>query len=123
MKTKQLLLRFLGLIISILGIIVALIILFNGDGQTTPCPECTLLSCVSFPPWNDYNNRWWYCDDCGIVTAEITSNPSPHLAIDCPDGSSVPVEIGTEYDRAQLERELPGFCRQFCPNVNGQFRF
>ena len=120
-KTKQIMIRFFGLIISIIGIIVAAIILLRGDGATTPCPSCTWMTCVPFPPWKDYGDRWWYCDDCGRVTADIITYPSPHLAIDCPDGTSVPVEIAADFDRDALERDLPDYCRQYCPDVNARF--
>lgn len=117
-RTKQVVIRFFGLIISIIGIMVAAIILLQGDGETTPCPECTWLSCVPFPPWNAYDDRWWYCDDCGRMTAEIVQTPSLHLAMNCPDGSSVPVEIDADFDRNELERKLPDYCREYCPEVN-----
>jgi hypothetical protein len=42
----------------------------EGDGVTNPCESCSALSCISFPPWNPQDNRWWYCDDCSQVTAE-----------------------------------------------------
>jgi hypothetical protein len=119
-KSKQIVIRFFGLIISVIGIIVTTIILLNGDGQTNPCAACTWMSCISFPPWNDYSNRWWYCDDCGLVKADIITNPSPHLDIACPDGTSVPVEISAAYDRHQLERELPTYCREYCPDVGAR---
>jgi hypothetical protein len=116
-KTKQIFIRFFGVIISVIGIIVSVIILLHGDGKSTPCPQCTWLSCVSFPPWNDYNHRWWYCDDCGLITADIITQPSPHLDLNCPDGTSVPVEISQNYERDELERQLPTYCRNFCPSV------
>lgn len=67
---KNIFARFLGLIISIAGIMAATIILLEGDGVTNPCESCSALSCISFPPWNPQDNRWWYCDDCSQVTAE-----------------------------------------------------
>jgi hypothetical protein len=114
-RTKQITIRFFGLIISIVGILVATIILLEGDGQTTPCPSCTWLSCVPFPPWNDYGDRWWYCDDCGRVTADVITSPSLHLAVDCPDGTNVPVQISEDLSRDELEKNLPDYCREFCP--------
>ena len=67
---KNIFARFFGLIISIAGIMAATIILLEGDGVTNPCESCSALSCISFPPWNPQDNRWWYCDDCSQVTAE-----------------------------------------------------
>jgi hypothetical protein len=120
---KQLCVRFLGLILSIIGIIIALILLLGGDGTTTPCPSCSWLSCVPFPPWEDQASKWWYCDQCGTVTAEIIQEPSVHLQIDCPGGVSVSVglENGEEDDRSSLEEALPAYCRQFCPEEDRRF--
>ena len=44
----------------------------EGDGANTPCKSCGALSCVAFPPWADYDNKWWYCDECGSATASAT---------------------------------------------------
>jgi len=119
-KTKQIVIRFFGLIVSIIGILIATIILLEGDGETTPCPSCSWLSCVPFPPWNDYSERWWYCDDCGNVSAEIVLEPNLHLDLECPDGRSVDVDLNSKMkvDRVELERKLPKYCRDFCQEVN-----
>jgi len=119
-QAKQLIFRFLGLIISVIVIIVSAIILLRGDGETTPCPSCTWLSCVPFPPTS--NTKWWYCDDCGRVTAEIIQNPTLHLQLDCPGGTNVAVGLDTDesLDRKELEEELPSYCREFCPSIDGR---
>lgn len=121
MKTKQVIVRFFGLIVSVIGILIATIILMEGDGQYTPCPSCTWLSCVPFPPWEGTGNKWWYCDDCERVTANIIQEPNLHLELTCPDGTSVAVGIETEYseiNRDQLIKELPSYCREYCANVD-----
>ena len=122
-RAKQLCVRFFGLIFSVIGIIIALISLLQGDGTTTPCPGCNWLSCVPFPPWEDQSSKWWYCDQCGAVTAEIISEPSLHLEIDCPGGISVAVGLdeGQDADRAALEQALPGYCREYCPEEDRRF--
>lgn len=122
-RAKQLSVRFIGLILSVIGIIIALIILLEGDGTTTPCPNCNWLSCVPFPPWEDQASKWWYCDKCGAVTAEIIKEPSVHLQIDCPNGITVAVglEDGEENDRQALEESLPAYCRKFCPEEDRRF--
>eukprot|EP00934_Nitzschia_sp_Nitz4_P009378 Nitzschia sp. Nitz4//scaffold3_size479765//314738//316522//NITZ4_000130-RA/size479765-snap-gene-1.411-mRNA-1//-1//CDS//3329550848//9368//frame0 len=118
-RAKQLSVRFLGLVVSVIGIIIAAIILLEGDGTTTPCPGCKFLSCVPFPPWESHSEKWWYCDDCGTVSAEIVSSPSLHLQMDCPDGTNVAIglEDGAELDTAALEEELPSYCREYCPSA------
>ena len=122
-QTKQIIVRFLGLIISIIVVVITAVILLEGDGQSNPCPSCTWLSCVPFPPWESQSDKWWYCDDCGRVTAEIIQSPSLHLQLDCPDGTNVSVGLNADdgVDREKLERELPSYCREFCPEID--FRF
>jgi hypothetical protein len=68
-QAKQICVRFLGLIISVISIIITAIILLGGDGTTNPCPSCTWLSCVPFPP--AANEKWWFCDQCGAVEGKI----------------------------------------------------
>eukprot|EP00542_Grammatophora_oceanica_P017669 CAMPEP_0194034180 /NCGR_PEP_ID=MMETSP0009_2-20130614/6582_1 /TAXON_ID=210454 /ORGANISM="Grammatophora oceanica, Strain CCMP 410" /LENGTH=332 /DNA_ID=CAMNT_0038674975 /DNA_START=49 /DNA_END=1047 /DNA_ORIENTATION=+ len=117
-KAKQYTVRFFGLIVSVISIVVATIILMNGDGETTPCPSCTWLSCVPFPPWK--GSTWWYCDDCGRVTAQIVYSPSLHLELKCPDSTSVAIDLdpNENLDREDLEKHLPEYCRDFCPKID-----
>jgi len=120
---KNIFARFFGLIISIAGIMAATIILLEGDGVTNPCESCSALSCISFPPWNPQDNRWWYCDDCSQVTAEARINPATGVfhALDmtCPDGTIETIDLSDlgSKDKAWLERNLPNFCRQNCKNI------
>lgn len=117
-QLKNFLARFFGLIISFFSIIITLVILLQSDGDniTTPCPNCAWLSCVPFPPWEDENNKWWYCDSCNRVSAEIVTQPNLHLAIDCPSGSVAEVDLSnhTRVDRDSLQKNLPTFCRAAC---------
>jgi membrane associated rhomboid family serine protease len=114
-RAKLITTRFLGFIISIIFIIITAVVLFTGDGINAPCPNCMWLSCVPMPPWNSQGDKWWYCDDCGRVTAEIKEKPSPHLQLDCPGGTSVAVGLKTEQvNREKIEEELPSYCREFC---------
>ena len=119
-NTKQIIVRFFGLILSVIGVLVTTIILLEGDGTTNPCPECTWLSCVPFPPWAGATNKWWYCDDCGRITADIVREPSLHLALNCPDGTGATVGLDPdqEVDRDEIVRELPKYCREYCPNID-----
>lgn len=121
-QTKQIVFRFLGVIISVISIIVTAIILLEGDGQTTPCTSCTWLSCVPFPPWEGPGEKWWYCDDCGRVSAEIVQSPSLHLQLDCPGGTNVAVGLDSNeaIDREELEMQLPSYCREYCPNIGAR---
>lgn len=113
---KHICVRFFGLIITLVAIIATLILLLNGDATKTPCPSCTWLSCVPFPPWESNNEKWWYCDDCGRVTADVVKQPSLHLEIDCPSGVSATVELDeATYSRDQVQKNLPQYCREICP--------
>lgn len=120
---KNIFARFFGLIISIAGIMAATIILLEGDGVTNPCESCSALSCISFPPWNPQDNRWWYCDDCSQVTAEARINPATGVfhALDmtCPDGTIESIDLSDlgSKDKAWLERNLPNFCRKNCNSI------
>jgi len=117
-KTKHMTMRCVGLIISVILIIITIVILMQGDGESVPCPNCAFLSCVPMPPWEGAGNKWWYCDSCGRVTAEIVDKPSLHLQLDCPDGTNVAIGLDgedDEIDRQELIDQLPDYCRQFCP--------
>lgn len=116
-RAKHVLMRSLGLLVTLLAIITTLIVLLNSDGVTTPCPSCTWLSCVPFPPWENESNKWWYCDDCGRVTADIIVEPSIHLDLYCPSGSMATVDLSDQLtiDRDELKKNLATFCRMYCP--------
>lgn len=118
---KRTTVRFFGIILTVVGLVTSLAILMNGDGQTSPCKSCDALSCMSFPPWTPPDNKWWYCDDCGAVTADARINPLTsefdQLTINCPDGDKVTLimeEYGLSTDRASLEGMLPRLCRSHC---------
>jgi hypothetical protein len=119
-RTKQFVVRFAGLIVSVVTLVTTTAVLLRGDGETNPCPGCTWLSCVPFPPWASYENKWWYCDDCGRVTADIINDPSVHLELNCPSGSTAIVDLSdTEYiDRDELVKKLPAYCREHCLKVD-----
>lgn len=115
-RAKHIFFKFFGLIFSLVALVVTLVVLLQGDGETTPCPNCTWLSCVTFPP----ANPWWYCDECGRVTAEVVSEPQLHLEIDCPSGKIGIVDLSNELDtsRNSLQKKLPSFCREYCMNTD-----
>jgi hypothetical protein len=117
-QAKQVITRFFGIIISVASITVTLIVLFNGNADKTPCPSCTWLSCVPFPPWADSDNKWWYCDDCGRVTADVVSTPTFHLDLTCPSGATAAIELDpATFDRSAASKHLPAYCREYCPLV------
>ena len=115
-RTKQFVVRFSGLILSVVALITTIVVLMHGDGKTNPCPTCTWLSCVPFPPWATESEKWWYCDDCGLVTAEIVTEPDLSLQLNCPNGDLTMVNLDDDagIDRNAIIRNLPTYCRQFC---------
>lgn len=115
-QAKQIVTRFFGIIISLVSIVTTLVVLFQGDPSKSPCPECTWLSCVPFPPWGKYDEKWWYCDECGRVTADVVSKPSLHLEVDCPSGVIAYIDLNeSDYDRNRVQKKLPQYCRVYCP--------
>lgn len=118
---KQFVTRFFGVICSIASIVATLIILMNGDATTTPSPGCTWLSCVPFPPWEPKDNKWWYCDDCGRITADLVTVPSLHLELNCPSGNIAEIALDpdeSKFDRDRVQNQLPTYCRQYCPSAD-----
>lgn len=117
-------LRFFGLIVSIIAIMATTIVLVQSDGVTSPCHGCRYISCVPFPPNAD--EKWWYCDDCDVVTADIFQSIDgtglyEQVNINCPNGDVEEIPIADEgiYDREELRRLLPSMCRNQCDEVYG----
>ena len=119
-RIKRNLFQYIGIIVSILGLSISLIVLLGGDGITTPCKSCNALSCMPFPPWVSYEKKWWYCDDCGSVTADARVDPFTEkfdqLSMQCPNGLDIIVDLdpSDENDKEWLEGNLPNFCREYC---------
>ena len=108
----------LEILVSVACIVTTLIVLLQSDATTKPCPSCTWLSCVPFPPWESNDNKWWYCDDCGRVTAEFGATLPLHLEMQCPSGGTAIIELEGEaddIDSHQVQKDLPDYCREFCP--------
>ena len=96
--------------------------LLQSDGITSPCPSCKYTSCVSFPPWNDEYNKWWYCDDCGQTTADASFSEYGYydtLLLNCPDEVQTQIDISSFFfdDMSIIQEMLPSFCRENCENV------
>mmetsp|Transcript_1930 Transcript_1930/g.4613 ORF Transcript_1930/g.4613 Transcript_1930/m.4613 type:complete len:505 (-) Transcript_1930:909-2423(-) len=116
------LVRFSGLILSVILIMVTTILLVESDGGTSPCNNCRYVSCVPFPPWA--SDKWWYCDDCDQVSADAHKVDSKALYFDaldltCPDGQITRIDISADEfsDKEVIRARLPRFCRNNCENV------
>jgi hypothetical protein len=120
-NARNTLLRFFGLIVSVIAIMVTTGLLADSDGVTSPCHGCRYISCVPFPPGDD---KWWYCDDCDAVQADLFVSSSgsglyTEIDITCPDGSIKDVIIAEDelYERSDVRKELPAYCREYCDSV------
>ena len=120
-KFKILFFRSVGLLVCMSGIIASSVFLFSGDGETNPCTTCTYMSCMTFPPWNEKTEKWWYCDSCELATAEGTldtaSGKFTKLSINCPSSNfTVDVDVDTSWPQQEkgLEELLPSLCRAHC---------
>mmetsp|Transcript_6455 Transcript_6455/g.9308 ORF Transcript_6455/g.9308 Transcript_6455/m.9308 type:complete len:336 (-) Transcript_6455:98-1105(-) len=121
-KIRSNLVKFGGLIISVLLIMITTVILVESDGATSPCHACRYVSCIPFPPLKE--NKWWYCDDCGSVAADANKvNEQAEffdsLDLTCPDGQIERISIAAEMitDQEVIRRKLPAYCRNFCESV------
>ncbi|MBV5345549.1 MAG: hypothetical protein JZU63_08495, partial [Rhodoferax sp.] len=112
--------RFSGLILSVVLIMITTGVLVDFDAGTSPCPSCRYVSCVPFPPWAGEDNKWWYCDDCSMVTADAKLDSSGYysLSMTCPDGE---IDLSDQLvtDRQWIQRQLPTMCRKYCDQVFG----
>lgn len=140
---KNNLVRFGGLIVSVVLIMTTTVILVHSDGATSPCSSCRYISCVPFPPWSEgmlsgsgdpamtlflthcfSSDKFWYCDDCDQVTADArkfnsTSQFFDTLHMTCPDGQMETINISSDkiYEANAISAQLPAYCRANCDNV------
>ena len=121
-KQISLLMRFGGLIISVVSIMITTICLSNSDGVSSSCHGCRYVSCVPFPPGSQ--DKWWHCDDCDTVTADlfVAANGSglyELVEVQCPNGDveSIPIAEHGITDREDVRAALPGYCRAHCEGV------
>eukprot|EP00339_Tiarina_fusa_P021985 CAMPEP_0116998420 /NCGR_PEP_ID=MMETSP0472-20121206/1497_1 /TAXON_ID=693140 ORGANISM="Tiarina fusus, Strain LIS" /NCGR_SAMPLE_ID=MMETSP0472 /ASSEMBLY_ACC=CAM_ASM_000603 /LENGTH=629 /DNA_ID=CAMNT_0004697565 /DNA_START=125 /DNA_END=2014 /DNA_ORIENTATION=+ len=121
-KHLNLLMRFGGLIVSVVAIMITTIFLSNSDGLSSPCHGCRYISCVPFPPGSQ--DKWWHCDDCDFVTADlfVAANGSglyEMIELKCPNGDVESISVSGEgmTDREDVRLALPGYCRAHCEDV------
>jgi len=119
-------LRFIGKLAGCIILLASLktssLYLFLSDGYTSPCPACRYTLCISFPPWNDMKDKWWYCGNCVQTTADAQVSDEGYysvLKMSCPDESEIQFEISYLYinDRNVLQQMLPSLCREYCEYI------
>lgn len=119
------LVRFFGTIMSIVLIVITLVVLINSDGERlTSCRGCRYVSCVPFPFWADYEDKWWYCDDCDVVRADArlntVTNTYTSMNLTCPDGEIIFIDLSLGSaggDQSFLQKQLPTYCRDNCNSL------
>jgi membrane associated rhomboid family serine protease len=121
-KACQTFVKFSGLIVSVISIMVTTVVLVQSDGVSSPCHGCRYISCVPFPPRAD--EKWWYCDDCDFVVADLFvdgagSGLYQEIELECPNGDIETIDIAQEgwYEREAIRRALPTYCRNHCDDV------
>jgi membrane associated rhomboid family serine protease len=117
-------LRFFGVILSVFCIIITVVILAESDGKRiSNCKGCRYVSCVPFPFWADSDNKWWYCDDCELVSADARQDSDTgfynSMELTCPDGEEVFIDLTDDRinDQQYLSKRLPNFCRDYCESL------
>ena len=120
-KFKLFFFRSVGLLVCMAGIIASSVVLFSGDGVKNPCPSCTKLSCIAFPPWKEKTEKWWYCDNCNQASAEgtIDTATGKFIALNmmCPTSGSIEtIDVDESWPQTEfgLEGMLPDLCREHC---------
>jgi len=122
-KIQHSLVRLFGTILSIALIVITFFVLIRSDGKKTPCQGCRYVSCVPFPFWAEYEDKWWYCDDCENIEVEVRqsteTNVYSSMNITCPDGEITFVDLSVDAisDKAFLQRRLPKYCRANCDSI------
>jgi len=117
--------KYFGIILTSTLMLTAFIVLMQGDGYSTPCKACSAISCVAFPPWADENSKWWYCDGCTEISADVRINSSTNefdqLTLYCPYGDIFTLDIDDGMaggkEKKWLENQLPKWCRSHCVGI------
>lgn len=107
--------RIVGALIGVALLVTSVILLWQGDHPISICKKCRFLSCVPFPLW-DVEKKWWYCDGCDNVAADILyANGTSFLEIACPYGDIATIDLmDTDPNTTVLREDLDGYCRGSC---------
>jgi hypothetical protein len=115
-KIRAVTIKFCGLIISLFLIIVSTVWLATSDSGESPCSGCRYISCVPFPFFTE--DKWWYCDDCDFVTAQLYRNDTLYHKIEltCPDDTVETIDISDDMltEEVTVAKQLPTYCREYC---------
>mmetsp|Transcript_12840 Transcript_12840/g.18211 ORF Transcript_12840/g.18211 Transcript_12840/m.18211 type:complete len:525 (-) Transcript_12840:134-1708(-) len=121
-QLKNGLIKFFGLIVSVILIMVTTALLAGRSENKSPCSSCRYVSCVPMPFWSE--EKWWYCDDCNFVMADAIREPQDSiyytsLALTCPDGQVETFNVLEDgvSERDEIRKRLPAYCREHCDSV------
>lgn len=118
-KIRKIVIRFGGLIFTLILILTSTIWLATSDPGETPCPGCRYVSCVPFPIFKE--EKWWYCDKCDFVTAMLYQSGGfyEQIELTCPDETVETIDISAEMitNKQDVQRKLPTYCRDHCDSV------
>uniref|UniRef100_A0A7S3L8V8 rhomboid protease n=1 Tax=Amphora coffeiformis TaxID=265554 RepID=A0A7S3L8V8_9STRA len=124
-QIRSFLIRFFGLIASVIFIMLTTAWLASSEPGENPCPGCRYFSCVPFPWWS--SDKWWQCDDCDSVTANLISNSGSEfysrINLTCPNNETEIIDVSgsmipaTAESLEEMASKLPGYCRDYCSEV------
>jgi hypothetical protein len=118
-KIRTFIIKFCGLIVSVVLIMVSTVWLATSDSGESPCSACRYISCVPFPFFAE--DKWWYCDDCDFVTGQLFKNGTFYelVELNCPDKTIETITISDDMltEKKDVEKRLPTYCRDYCADV------
>lgn len=121
-KIRTFTIRFFGLIASVVFIMLTTAWLASSEVGENPCPNCRYFSCVPFPWWAGDEDKWWHCDDCDRVTADLirsTTDFYDTIRLTCPNDALSYIDVTSEkYSTPDdIRGKLPDYCRDYCAEV------
>lgn len=118
-KIRLIVVRFLGLMVSLFLIMATSIWLATSPPGETPCPGCRYISCVPFPFFR--KDKWWYCDDCDLVSGRPIQRDNIYVSVEllCPGDIIETIDISDQglMDLETVQRNFPSYCREYCDSV------
>jgi len=109
-------------VVSIAILVACITVLYMGNGLTSPCPTCKVLSCVPFPWWG--SKKWYTCDidKCNrAVVQGVTLNGSGDITsvlMTCPNHEQEVYYVNMRNVAIEtwLQDSYVNICRKVCKN-------
>lgn len=120
-QLRSMLIRFFGLIASVIFIMLTTAWLASSEVGQNPCPNCRYFSCIPFPWWSD--SKWWHCDDCDRVVAQLYRRNGADfydsISLTCPNREVEFIDVAKDAigTSDEMKTKLPDYCRDFCAEV------